>query len=75
MADRTVSASRFKAECLRLLDEVATTGEEIVVTKRGRKVARVAPIEEPRTLRGSVTYLVEDDELIAPLDEPWDSER
>jgi len=55
--------------------EVAATGEEIVVTKRGRKVARVAPIEEPRTLRGSVTYLVEDDELIAPLDEPWDSER
>jgi len=75
MSDRTVSASRFKAECLRLLDEVAATGEEIVVTKRGRKVARVSPIEKPRTLRGSVTYLVEDEELIAPLGEPWDSER
>jgi len=75
MSVRTISASRFKAECLRLLDEVAATGEEIVVTKRGRRVARVAPLEQPRPLRGSVTYLVDDDGLVAPLDEPWDSER
>ncbi len=40
MAARTISASRFKAECLALLDEVAVTGP-LTVTKRGKPVARV----------------------------------
>ncbi len=72
---RTIPAGRFKAQCLRLLDEVAETGETIVVTKRGKAVAKVEPIEEPRSLVGSVTFLVSDEELIAPILEPWDVER
>lgn len=68
-------ASRFKAECLRVLDEVAESGGSVVVTKRGKPVARLVPLEAPRSLRGSVTFLVSDEELIAPLDEPWESER
>ncbi|HEX4747316.1 MAG TPA: hypothetical protein VFU99_10590 [Gaiellaceae bacterium] len=36
---RTIAAGKFKAQCLRLLDEVAETGETIVVTKRGKAVA------------------------------------
>jgi prevent-host-death family protein len=71
---RTIPAGRFKAECLRLLDEVAETGETIVVTKRGRPVARVEAVEEPPSLAGSVVYLVSDDELIAPIDEVWNAE-
>jgi prevent-host-death family protein len=70
-----ISASRFKAQCLALLDDVALTGEEIVVTKRGRPVARVVAIAEPQALAGSVTFHVPDDELIAPLDVAWDAER
>jgi prevent-host-death family protein len=70
-----ISASKFKAQCLGLLDRVAETGEELVVTKRGRPVARVVPVEEPPSLLGSVTYHVSDDELVAPLDEPWDVEQ
>ena len=70
-----VSASHFKAHCLALLDDVALTGEEIVVTKRGRPVARVVAIDEPQALEGSVTFHVSDDELIAPLDVAWDAER
>lgn len=64
---RTISATQFKARCLALLDEVAETGEPLVVTKRGKPVARVEPIEPPRSLEGSVTFLVSDEELIAPL--------
>jgi len=73
MRTRTVSASQFKAQCLAMLDEVAATGEEVVVTKRGRAVARVAPIAEPESLQGSVTFNVSDDELIEPLDIKWDA--
>jgi prevent-host-death family protein len=71
--DRTLTASRFKAQCLALLDEVAETGEALVVTKRGRPVARVAPVQTPASLRGSVTFKVSDEELIAPLPERWDA--
>jgi prevent-host-death family protein len=71
---RSIPAARFKAQCLKLLDEVSETGETIVVTKRGKPVATVAPIEKPRSLKGSVTYLVSDDELIAPIDEVWNAE-
>jgi prevent-host-death family protein len=74
MSTRTIAASRFKAQCLALLDEVAESGEEIVVTKRGRPVARIMAVAEPAGLAGSVTFNVDDDELIAPLGERWDAQ-
>ncbi len=61
---RSIAASEFKAKCLALLDEVAETKEELVVTKRGKAVARVVPAEEPRSLIGTVTYHISDDELV-----------
>jgi len=72
---RTIPAGRFKAQCLKLLDEVAETGETIVVTKRGKPVARVEAIEEPPSLAGSVIYLVDDDELLFSTGEIWDMDR
>ncbi len=72
---RTIPAGRFKAQCLKLLDEVAETGETIVVTKRGKPVAKVEPVEEPPSLKGSVVYLVDDDELLFSTGEVWDVER
>jgi prevent-host-death family protein len=73
MSGRTVSASQFKAQCLAMLDDVAATGEEIVVTKRGRAVARVVAAGEPASLRGSVRFNVSDEELLKPLDVEWDA--
>lgn len=75
MVMKQVSASVFKAQCLALLDDVAATGESIVVTKRGKPVARVLPVEAPRSLVGSVTFNVSDDELIEPIDVAWDALR
>jgi prevent-host-death family protein len=75
MSKRTVSASQFKAQCLAMLDEVAATGEEIVVTKRGRAVARVSAASEPESLRGSATFHVSDEEVIEPLDVDWHATR
>jgi prevent-host-death family protein len=73
--ERTIAVSRFKAECLGLLDEVAASGQPIIVTKRGKPVARVVPLEPAPSLLGSVTQLVSDEELIAPLGVGWDVER
>lgn len=72
---RTIPAARFKAQCLKLLDEVAETGQTIVVTKRGKPVAKVAPVEEPPSLAGSVIYLVDDEEELFTTGEAWDIDR
>lgn len=71
---RTIPASSFKARCLALLDEVAGSNDTIVVTKRGRPVARVVSAAPARrgSLRGSV--IVHGD-LTAPIGEPWEAER
>ena len=70
--ERRIPAARFKAECLALLDEVEATGRALIVTKRGRPVARVVPLSEGAAdLRGSV---VSQGDIISPLDEDWDSE-
>lgn len=51
---REIKASEFKAKCLKLLDEVNETGEAIVITKRGKPVARLERQHTvPKTLRGS----------------------
>ena len=39
-----ISAAEFKATCLELMDEVDRTGAPIIVTKRGRAVAQLAPV-------------------------------
>ncbi|CAN5680147.1 hypothetical protein BH18ACT13_BH18ACT13_11600 [soil metagenome] len=71
---RSIPAGRFKAQCLRLLDEVAESGVSIVVTKRGKPVARIEPIDEPPSLAGNVVYLVDDDELLFSTGEAWNAE-
>lgn len=49
----TIKASEFKAKCLKLMDEVAETGREIVITKNGLPVSRMVPHQErPKTLFG-----------------------
>ena len=70
----SVTATQFKARCLALLDEVADSGSELVITKRGKPVARVVAADPEASLLGTVTQLVGDEELIAPIDETWDAE-
>lgn len=66
----TVQASEFKAKCLALMDQVARTGETIVVTKNGKPVAELRPHRPPRakTLIGlhKGQVLVRGD-IVAPL--------
>ena len=50
---RTMKASEFKAKCLKLMDELADSGEEIVITKYGRPVSKLIPFKiKPKTLFG-----------------------
>ena len=69
---REVKAGEFKAKCLKLLDEVAETGEGLIVTKRGKPVARVLPpIREALlgALKGTVTIVDPNDALSSAMDD------
>jgi prevent-host-death family protein len=41
-----IPAGEFKAQCLKLMDEVQHQRRQIVITKRGKPVARLAPLTE-----------------------------
>lgn len=67
-------ASAFKARCLALLDEVARSRTSVVITKHGKPVAKVVPIDDEVTpTEGSVTLLVASDELYFSTGERWDA--
>lgn len=73
-----IPASRFKAQCLAILDRVERTRGAVVVTKHGRPVARVVPVDagpEHRDTRGSVQLLVRDDEAYYGTGEEWEADK
>ena len=74
---KSIKAGEFKAKCLKLMDEVAETGQSIVITKNGTPVARLAPVTlKPRTLFGALAGAVSvKGDIIAPVDVEWDAAR
>ncbi|HEX6559750.1 MAG TPA: type II toxin-antitoxin system prevent-host-death family antitoxin [Longimicrobiales bacterium] len=42
---REVAAGEFKAKCLQLMEQVREEGIELVITKRGKPVAKLVPAE------------------------------
>lgn len=72
---KAYTATRLKAELLGVLDDIARSGEAVVVTKHGRPVARIVPVDEDSPLLGSVRFNVGDDELLEPVDVSWDAKQ
>jgi prevent-host-death family protein len=73
----TIAAGEFKAKCLHLLDEVQQTRKEIVITKRGRAVARLLPVEEKAftvfgRMKGSGKIL---GDIVGPTGEKWEADE
>jgi prevent-host-death family protein len=72
-----IPAGEFKSKCLKLMDQVRDTHEEIVITKHGKPVVKVIPIEEekPRPLLGYLQGSVSiDGDITAPIDEVWEAD-
>ena len=44
---RTIPAARFKAGCLKIMDDVKARREPVLITKKGKPVARLVPVDEP----------------------------
>ena len=73
---RTIRASEFKAKCLKLIDEVAETGEEIVITKRSRPVSKLAPYHEKLCAPiGRYRDIIRiHGDIVSPIDVEWEAE-
>ena len=71
----SIKASEFKAKCLSLMDEVAYTGEPLVITKNGKPVATLVPYgEKRRTVAGlHAGALRVQGDIVSPLDDPWEA--
>lgn len=71
-----IPAGEFKARCLELMDEVRDRHLEIVITKRGKPVAKLVPIEEEPPaifgfLKGTVKF---HGDIVASTGERWDAD-
>jgi prevent-host-death family protein len=75
-AEKTLPAADFKAHCLELMDRVRIKKMEITVTKHGKPVAKLVPLndEAPELfglLAGSVSYHAD---IVASTGEAWDAD-
>lgn len=75
-----MAAGEFKAHCLRVMDDVQRAREPVVITKKGKPVARLVPIEAD-TDRSVFGCLAEEFEIVgdilSPLVAPgdWDAAK
>ena len=72
---KMIKASEFKAKCLKLMDEVAETGETIVITKNGKEVAELHPAKKRvKSLFGAHKGMMKiKGDIISPIDVEWDA--
>jgi prevent-host-death family protein len=76
---RTMAAGTFKNRCLQVMDEVHARREEIVITKHGKPVAKLVPVDaEPEDLfnflRDKITIVGDVVGPVIPVEE-WESLR
>lgn len=76
---KKMAAGVFKAKCLSVMDTVQRTREPVVITKRGKPVAKLVPAEEPDksifgSLKGKMKILGDIESPVEPP-EAWDALR
>ena len=72
-----IAAGKFKSQLLAFMDEVERKPTEIVITKRGRPVAKLVPVASGDNplfggMRGTIRIT---GDIVAPTGERWDAER
>jgi prevent-host-death family protein len=76
---RTIAAGKFKANCLAIMDDVQKKREPVLITKRGKPVAKLVPAKDAEenffdSMKGKAKIV---GDIISPafdLDE-WEMER
>ena len=76
---KKIAAGKFKAQCLKVMEQVRKTREPVLITKRGQPIAKLVPAERASddfigSLEGIVTIVGDIESPIVPL-EDWDALR
>ena len=69
-----IAAGEFKAKCLKLMEDVRRSHEEIVITKFGKPVAKLVPLDDgqgDRLLGFLKDAVVIHGDLVKPTGEAW----
>ena len=72
---KTLAAGQFKNLCLKVLDEVAETRRPVVITKRGKPVAKLVPITAPARVKSLAGSIVAETGDPFSTGEVWDADR
>lgn len=72
---KTLAAGQFKAKCLALINEIAQSRESIIITKYGKPLVKVVPLDEKtdqndKPLKGAATFI---GDIISPIDDEWEA--
>ena len=71
-------AGEFKAKCLKIMETVAKYGNQLVITKYGKPVAKLVPVPEDKNtepygyLQGTISIK---GDITKPTGEKWDAEK
>ena len=70
---KTISASEFESDCLKLVDAVVSSGEEVLIARKGHPVARLSPYHARPKIQfgvhaGKIKIL---GDIVEPLDVEW----
>jgi prevent-host-death family protein len=77
MVMKTIAAAKFKAQCLTLMEGVRKTRQPLVITKRGKPIAKLAPLDDMKDdffdrLKGQFQVVGDIVSPLVPL-EDWDA--
>ncbi|MGA8539529.1 MAG: type II toxin-antitoxin system Phd/YefM family antitoxin [Terriglobales bacterium] len=73
---KKIAAGEFKAHCLTLMEDVRSTREPLIITKRGKPVAKLVPVENKKDnwigrLKGKIRIVGDIESPVVPL-EDWE---
>lgn len=74
---KMIPAGEFKAKCLQMMDEVDEKHLSFIITKHGKPVAKLVPVDmTAKTAFGCLKNTVSiQEDIIAPIDEEWSAAK
>jgi prevent-host-death family protein len=75
---KKMAAGEFKARCLTVMEKVRSTREPVLITKRGRAIAKLVPADEPTEFLGRLAGIVKiKGDIECPIEPPesWEALR
>ena len=73
---RVISAAEFEQKCIKIVDEVAASGEKMLIMRNGVAVAELVPVQKRpvKSLFGiDRGNIVIKGDIIEPIDVEWDA--